>query len=103
MSHGDDQYVYKDMKNIFLNIAAHSKLLANHNACGGDDDNSQFSEYESEVESSSESDTEYIRVPTDSHTKFRRMSIYSQADKRLSTQRKYIFMSADDIKSEKYL
>ena len=103
MSHEDDQYVYKDMKNIFLNIAAHSKLLANHNDCGGDDDNSQFSEYESEVESSSESDTEYIRVPTDSHTKFRRMSIYSQADKRLSTQRKYIFMSADDIKSEKYL
>lgn len=103
MSYGDDQYQYKDMKNIFLNIAAHSKILANHNDCGGDDDSSQFSEYESEVESSSESDTEYIRVPTDSHTKFRRMSIYSQADKRLSTQRKYIFMSADDIKSEKYL
>ncbi len=105
MSHEEEKYEYKDMKNIFLNIAAHSKILANHADYGGDDDNDlgQFSEYESEAESSSESDTEYIRVPTDSHTKFRRMSIYSQADKRLSTQRKYIFMSAEDIKSEKYL
>ena len=105
LSHAEEKYVYKEMKNIFLDIAANSKSLGSHLNCGGDgyNDDTQFSEYESEVESASQSDTEYIRVPTDSHTKFRRMSVYSQADKRLSTQRKYIFMSAEDIKQEKYM
>ena len=105
LSHAEEKYVYKEMKNIFLDIAANSKSLNSHLNCGGDGDNddTQFSEYESGDESASESDTEYIRVPTDSHTKFRRMSVYSQADKRLSTQRKYIFMSAEDIKQEKYM
>ena len=92
-------FTYKKLKRVFLEIAQLSKLTPVH----GDDD--IVSDVDSDVsvsdESQSESDTEYPPSPVKSHKRFRRMSVHPSADRKLSTQRKYIYENVDAVKFEK--
>ena len=92
-------FTFRKLKRVFLEIAGLSKLTPLHS----DDDviSDVDSDVQSSDESESESDTEYPQNHVNSHKRFKRMSVYPTACKSLSTQRKYIYESADAIKFEK--